>query len=61
MQQDYGEKQGFPSPTALTFSYNTTFAGLIARSSATCRPLEIQVHAESPEDIYEWEFSGETP
>ena len=57
MEQCIGEGQYFPSPTALTFSHEE-FEGLVARSSATCGPKEILHYAESPNDTYEWEFSG---
>jgi hypothetical protein len=57
MGQDIPEGQYFPSPTALTFSHEQ-FEGLVARSSATCGPKEILQYAESPDDTYEWEFSG---
>ncbi len=57
MEEDIGEGHLFPSPTALTFSHKQ-FEGLVARSSATCRPKEILQYPESPNDTYEWEFSG---
>ena len=57
MKQDIKERQGFPSPTALTFSYEQ-FEGTIARPSATSGPKEILLFEESPHDTYEWEFAG---
>ena len=57
MEEDIGEGQLFPSPTALTFSHEQ-FDGLVSRSSATCGPREILQFTESPKDTYEWEFSG---
>ena len=48
MKQDIGERQGFPSPTALTFSYEP-FEGGIARTSATIGPVDIQHYEESPD------------
>ena len=56
MKEDIAEGRNFPSAAALTFSYKK-FNGLVARSSATCGPTEIKDYAESPTDIYEWEFS----
>ena len=57
MEKDIGETPNFPSPTALTFSYEQ-FDGLVARSSATCGTKEILLYTESPNDTYEWKYSG---
>ena len=57
MELDFDDEQYFPSPTALTFSYRQ-FDGLVARSSATCRPKEILQYTESPNDTNKWKYSG---
>ena len=56
-QEDIKERQGFPSPTALTFSYEQ-FEGTVARVSATSGPKEITRYEDSADDPYEWEVAG---
>jgi hypothetical protein len=55
--QDFLEGNLFPSPTAVTFSYQP-FEGLVVRNSATSGSKEILEYDGSPVDTYEWEFAG---
>lgn len=58
MREEITEGQNFPWPTALNFSHKVVEGLLVGRSSATSGPKEIQDYNTSPNDTYEWEFSG---